>query len=353
MKRRLLEYLECPETTQDLTLEIFNEKNNEVYEGLLRTKDKKFIYPIINGVPRLLPVSLQWELRRYHKEFFKKYSNKFPIVEISEDSQILKYSKRTLRSYSYQWKTFDEMLKEWKIYFDDYMKPFKPSFFKGKKVLDVGCGYGRIAYYAAKYNAEVFAMDLSEAVESAYKNTRELPNCHIVQGSIYNIPFKKKFDFIYCVGVIQHTPKKEESFRSLVEKMKKDTLLYIWVYSKRIGIYNMIYPMRKFTTKIPFRMLKIICFGCAAAQSILILLPYKLMILSRVSSLKKIAKKMPYTTYAYYPFRYNYADWFDRLSVPLTDGFSKEQVERWFKNVGLRDISITSRVTGWRGIGKK
>ena len=98
-------------------------------------------------------------------------------------------------------------------------------------------------------------------------------------------------------------------------------------------------------------MLKIICFGCAAAQSILILLPYKLMILSRVSSLKKIAKKMPYTTYAYYPFRYNYADWFDRLSVPLTDGFSKEQVERWFKNVGLRDISITSRVTGWRGSG--
>ena len=353
MKRRLLEYLECPETTQDLTLEIFNEKNNEVYEGLLRTKDKKFIYPIINGVPRLLPVSLQWELRRYHKEFFKKYSNKFPIVEISEDSQILKYSKRTLRSYSYQWKTFDEMLKEWKIYFDDYMKPFKPSFFKGKKVLDVGCGYGRIAYYAAKYNAEVFAMDLSEAVESAYKNTRELPNCHIVQGSIYNIPFKKKFDLIYCIGVIQHTPKKEESFRKLAEKMKKDTLLYIWVYSKRKGLYNLIYPMRKFTTKIPFRMLKIICFGCAAAQSILILLPYKLMILSRVSSLKKIAKKMPYTTYAYYPFRYNYADWFDRLSVPLTDGFSKEQVERWFKNVGLRDISITSRVTGWRGSGKK
>lgn len=353
MKPGLLEYLECPETGQDLVLEVFNGDDNEIHEGLLRTKDRKFAYPIINGVPRLLPISLQGELRGYHKEFFRKYNNKFPIVRISEDSRMLKDSKRTFRSYSYQWRTFDEMLKEWKRYFDDYMKPFKPSFFKGKKVLDVGCGYGRVAYYSAKYGAEVFAMDLSEAVESAYKNTREFPNCHVVQGSIYNIPFKKRFDLIYCIGVIQHTPKKEDSFRKLVEKMKENTLLYIWVYSKRKGVYNLIYPMRKLTTKMPFRLLKIVCFGCAVLQSILILLPYKLMILSKVKTLKKLAKKIPYTTYAYYPFRYNYADWFDRLSVPLTDGFSREQVESWFKKANLKDITMMPRVTGWRGIGRK
>lgn len=353
MRRKLLEYLECPETGQDLELEVFNEKNDEIYEGLLRTKDRKFIYPVINGIPRLLPLSLQGELRRYHKLFFRKYNNKFPAVRIHEDSETLEDSKKTLKSYSYQWRTFDEMLKEWKIYFDDYMKPFKPSFFRGKKVLDVGCGYGRIAYYSAKYGADVFAMDLSEAVESAYKNTKEFPNCHVVQGSIYHIPFKKKFDFIYSVGVIQHTPRKEESFRKLAEKMKKDTLLYIWVYSRRKGIYNLIYPMRKFTTKMPFELLKILCFGCAVLQSILILLPYKLMVLSKIVSLKKLAKSIPYTSYAHYPFRYNYADWFDRLSVPLTDGFSKKQVENWFKKNDLKDIIVLRRVTGWRGIGRK
>ena len=353
MRHRLLEYLECPETGQDLILEVLNEKDGEIYEGLLKTKDRKFVYPIINGIPRLLPMYLQGELRRYHKEFFGKYNNKFPIVKISEDSGILKDSKRTLESYSYQWRTFDEMLKEWKRYFDDYMKPFKPTFFKGKKVLDIGCGYGRIAYYSAKYGAEVFAMDLSESVESAYKNTREFPNCHLVQGSIYNIPFKKKFDLIYCVGVIQHTPKKEDSFRKLVEKMGKDTLLYIWVYSKRRGIYNLIYPMRRFTTKMPFRLLKIVCFGCAVLQSVLILLPYKLMILSNIKHLKTLAQKIPYTTYAYYPFKYNYADWFDRLSVPLTDGFSKIEIENWFRRADLKDITIIPRVTGWRGIARK
>lgn len=361
MKSGLLEYLECPETGQDLTLEVFYEveeiingkKFNEIYEGLLKTKDGKFVYPIINGIPRLLPISLHGELRKYHKEFFRKHWKYFSTIKDSKNSDVIDGSKRTLRSYSYQWRTFDEMLKEWKRYFDDYMKPFKPSFFKGKKVLDVGCGYGRIAHYAAKYSAEVFAMDLSEAVESAYKNTREFSNCHIVQGSIYNIPFKKKFDLIYSVGVIQHTPKKEESFRKLVEKMKKGTLLYIWVYSKRNGIYNLIYPMRKITTKMPFRLLKVVCFGCAVLQSILILFPYKLMVLFGVKSLKKLAKKIPYTTYAYYPFRYNYADWFDRLSVPLTDGFSREQVESWFKKADLEDITIMPRVTGWRGIGRK
>ena len=353
MRYKLLEFLECPETGQDLVLEAFHEKDKEIYEGLLKTKDGKFVYPIVNGIPRLLPMSLQGELRKYHKEFFRKYGKVFPKTNNIGNSGVIRDSKRTIKSYSYQWRTFDEMLKEWKRYFDDYMKPFKPSFFKGKKVLDVGCGYGRVAYYSAKYGAEVFAMDLSEAVESAYKNTGEFPNCHIVQGSIYNIPFKKKFDLIYSVGVIQHTPKKEESFRKLAEKMKKDTLLYIWVYSKRKGVYNLIYPLRKFTTNMPFRMLKIFCFCCAVAQSILILFPYKLLILSNIKSFKKLAEKIPYTTYAYYPFRYNYADWFDRLSVPLTDGFSKIEVENWFKKLDLRDIMVIPRATGWRGIGRK
>src|SRR3989344_9646718 len=300
MKYCVLKYLQCPETGRDLELEVFHEKDElvngekfkEIYEGLLRTKDRKLIYPIIMGVPRLLPMSLQGELRKYHKEFFRKYKNIFPNTKDNQDSDFLKDTKRTLKSYSYQWRTFDEMLKEWKMYFDDYMKPFRPSFFKGKGVLDVGCGYGRIAYYSAKYGAEVFAMDLSEAVESAYKNTNQFPNCHVVQASIYNIPFKSKFDLIYSVVVIQHLPKKQEAFNKLVEKMKRNTKLYIWVYSKRKGIYNIIYPLRKFTTKMPFRILKISCFGCAIAQSILILLPYKLMILSRISFLKKILERI-------------------------------------------------------------
>jgi uncharacterized protein YbaR (Trm112 family) len=81
MRYYLLEYLECPETSQDLALEVFYEKEEtingekfkEIYEGILRTKDGKFVYPIINGIPRLLPMPLQGELRKYHKKFFRKY----------------------------------------------------------------------------------------------------------------------------------------------------------------------------------------------------------------------------------------------------------------------------------------
>ena len=133
MRYKLLEFLECPETGQDLVLEAFHEKDKEIYEGLLKTKDGKFVYPIVNGIPRLLPMSLQGELRKYHKEFFRKYGKIFPKTNNIGNSGVIRDSKRTIKSYSYQWRTFDEMLKEWKRYFDDYMKPFKPSFFKGKK----------------------------------------------------------------------------------------------------------------------------------------------------------------------------------------------------------------------------
>ena len=351
MKKRLVELLVCPECKKELKLEVFKE-DKEIEEGLLRCDGCDTNYPIINGIPRLLIISLLPELRRYHKEFFKKYNDKFSKIKkfLDKGDSVLEGTKRTLKSYSYQWRTFDEMLKEWQIYFDDYMHPFKPDFFKNKLVLDVGCGYGRIAYYSAKYGAEVVAMDLSEAVESAYKNTRDFDKCHVVQGSIYDIPFKKKFDFIYNVGVIQHLPKKEEGFVKLTEQMRENSTLYVWVYSKRKGIYNLIYPLRLFTTRMPFKMLKGVCLFCASLQYLLVLLPYRLMM---KTPLRKFAKKMQYTNYANYPFKYNYADWFDRLSVPLTGGFDKEEVENWFKKNGLKNIKVFPRNTGWRGVGEK
>jgi ubiquinone/menaquinone biosynthesis C-methylase UbiE len=50
---------------------------------------------------------------------------------------------RTALSFGYEWQRFPEMYAEWEKQFLDYMQPHNPEFFKGKKVLDAGCGNGR------------------------------------------------------------------------------------------------------------------------------------------------------------------------------------------------------------------
>jgi magnesium-protoporphyrin O-methyltransferase len=47
-----------------------------------------------------------------------------------------------------------------------------PMDLRGRRVLDAGCGSGRHAYYAARFGAEVCAIDLGPAVEVARRNTR-------------------------------------------------------------------------------------------------------------------------------------------------------------------------------------
>ena len=129
-----------------------------------------------------------------------------------------KITRNTLRSFSYQWTEFSQMYEHWEENFRSYFEPLvTPDSFAGRLVLDAGCGFGRHAYYAGSYGAEVVAMDLSEAVEAAYANTRDLSKVHVIQGNIYDPPLRPKFDLVYCVGVIQHLPDPAKGFSRLAE----------------------------------------------------------------------------------------------------------------------------------------
>ena len=75
--------------------------------------------------------------------------------------------RRTVKSYSYQWRKFREMLPHWEEVFRWSIAPIEPAFLRGKVGLDAGCGFGRSLYYAASHGAEVIGLDLSEAVEAA------------------------------------------------------------------------------------------------------------------------------------------------------------------------------------------
>ena len=104
---------------------------------------------------------------------------------------------------------------------------------KGKNVLEAGSGAGRFTEILLKYGAIVHSFDYSNAVEANAKNNGHHEDLVLVQADIREIPFpKESYDYVVCLGVLQHTPDPEESIQSLWQMLKPGGALiidhYLW-----------------------------------------------------------------------------------------------------------------------------
>jgi SAM-dependent methyltransferase len=162
---------------------LFKKKNN------LISKDGK-IYKIINNIPRFVKVDnyaknfgLQW------RKFYKIQLDSYTKTNISE-ARVLKIFKNDLKKL------------------------------KKKNILEAGSGAGRFTEIFLKYGGKVDSFDYSQSVEANFKNNKS-NNLTIVQADIRRVPFKNNFyDYIFCLGVLQHTPSTEESINSLWKNLK-------------------------------------------------------------------------------------------------------------------------------------
>src|ERR1041385_6119934 len=100
---------------------------------------------------------------------------------------------------------------------------------KGKSVLEVGCGAGRFTEVMLKAGARVFACDLSSAVEANYANCHDLsPDYFVCQADALKLPVApQSFDFVVCLGVIQHTPSPEQTISALASYVRPGGTLAI------------------------------------------------------------------------------------------------------------------------------
>lgn len=338
-------WLVCPSCRFRLRLQPFAGSGDEVDAGKLVCGGCERIYPIIGGIPRLLPDPLIPLLRASHRGFFRQYSRYFPTKDNEEfvgQASVgwWHVEAKTFRSYSYQWRKFNEMFPHCEQVFLDLIRPVERGFFRGKLGLDAGCGFGRSLYYAATYGAEVIGVDLSEAVEAARENTRHLPNVHLIQADIFHLPLRERsLDFIYSIGVLHHLPDPKRGFLNLIRLLKSRAPIFIWVYSRgrgrQIAAFNL---MRTISTRLHLRILDPLCLGLAAGQWVLWIAPYRL--LSRFRPTRGLAQRLPFTLYARYPFRVLHADWFDGLSVPLVNYYRREEIVEWFREASLERVRI-------------
>ncbi|MBN8543065.1 MAG: methyltransferase domain-containing protein [Alphaproteobacteria bacterium] len=129
---------------------------------------------------------------------------------------------------------------------------------QGKRVLEAGSGAGRFSEILIEAGAQLCSFDLSNAVEANAKNNPPSDRFVLAQGDIMKIPFERaSFDYVICIGVVQHTPDPEATIKSLYEMVKPGGYLVIdhyianwrWIVPPPIGYAVRVY--RKYVLALP------------------------------------------------------------------------------------------------------
>ncbi|MDO8646064.1 MAG: methyltransferase domain-containing protein [Candidatus Planktophila sp.] len=128
---------------------------------------------------------------------------------------------------------------------------------KGKLVLDAGCGSGRFSEIALGLGARLIAIDYSSAVDAASENLNS-DNLLIAQGDLAILPIPdESLDFIYCIGVLQHTRNPERIVAELLRCLKPGgeiTLTFYENSSWHVRFYAK-YLIRPVTKRLPNKFL--------------------------------------------------------------------------------------------------
>ena len=125
-----------------------------------------------------------------------------------------------------------------------------PEFFKGKTVLECGCGAGPDTEVLVGLGAKVLAVDIA-GLDTARKNVSHA-NAQFVQADITNLPLKRRaFDIVFCHRVLQHTPKPAQTLEAILSLVKDEGAVFVHTYARSfIQMFRWKYVLRPITTRL-------------------------------------------------------------------------------------------------------
>jgi len=210
----------------------------------------------------------------------------------------------------------------------------------GKLVLDAGCGSGRFSEIALKLGASLIAVDYSSAVEASKQNL-SAPDKLIIQGDLAALPIlNQTFDFIYCIGVLQHTSEPAKIVKELLRCLKIDgeiTLTFYENSSWHVLWYSK-YLVRPLTKRLPKALLlKVI------EKTSPLWFPLTSFLFSLPRNLSRIFRFLiPIANYVEYKYTdpkiardEAILDTFDMLSPSYDKPIKKSEIQSWILESGI------------------
>jgi len=177
------------------------------------------------------------------------------------------------------------------------------EFWKGKTVLECGCGAGPDTEILRNWGAKVVAVDIAGS-DIAKENLDDEENIQIVQASILDLPFKKQsFDIVFCHRVLQHTPNPNETLDHILQFVKPQGAVFMHSYARTwIQMCRWKYVLLPFTRKVDSEKLYNFVKGYAPAAT----------------KITNVLRKIPggrFITHFFIPFlNYRHAKQFESLT---------------------------------------
>ena len=314
MRTSFLSILRCPRCARELRLRGPEDAPGRVEQGTLACGGCGAENPVVDGIPRFVSSD--------------NYSTSFGF-------QWNRFRRTQLDSHSGHPITRERFFAQ---------SGWTSVALRGARVLDVGCGAGRFAEIALASGAEVVALDYSGAVDACRANLGGSGSLDVVQGSVYELPFRKEsFDFVYCFGVLQHTPDPDAAFAALPAQLRPGGRLAVDVYPRML--VNALLPrywVRPLTRRIPPEKLFLL-----VERALPVVYPIS-SALARVPKLgRKLRHLVPVSNYeGVLPLsveqhrEWSLLDTFDMLSPAHDHPRSAAQVQRWFEQAGLEEVEV-------------
>jgi SAM-dependent methyltransferase len=181
-------------------------------------------------------------------------------------------------------------------------------------------------------------------VHACHANNAGRGRLDVLRGDIYHFPFKPAvFDFVYCLGVLQHTPDVDRAFHSLLPPLKLGGRIAVDVYERKwtrfVGGKEWARPI---TTRLERRRL-----FSLVEQLVPIVLPFSIAV-GRVPVIgRKLRRLLPVSNYdGILPLtREQVREWavldtYDMLSPVYDQPQTETTVRQWLTEAGLREVEV-------------
>ena len=233
MERKFVSWLKDPAGKHEFILEVFEQKEENILEGLLINPLNTNVYAITNGVPVMVPDAFRDEFLTRFKPEIERLRQKYPGIVFGTLNE-------KNWSFSLEWEThaMEEMETTWgwttEQRFDQALieTGMNEAEIKNKILLDAGCGNGLLTEYFSLKGMTSFGLDYSDSIFIAERRRTSKDVCFI-KGDLLHPPFCNEcFDIIVSNGVIHHMPSTETTFYSITPLVKASGKFYLWLYSR-------------------------------------------------------------------------------------------------------------------------